>query len=156
MSDTSRLPFGLSELHPARSLGPADVVDALTSRIALALRTPTFEIDLLDHCARYPDGEEVHFTPHQWRLLNLLVRAAPQPVTPASLNTQLFGANAAVDKTRHLDILISQLRRKLEPDPGTPRYLRSVDAHTYVFDSAGCGHPSSGPRYPQAPSADLP
>ena len=156
MSGTPLPPFDVSELHPARSVGPAGVVDALTARVARALRTPTFEIDLLDQCARYPDGEEVHFTPHQWRLLELLVRGVPQPVTRASLNTLLFGADAAVEETCHLDILISQLRRKLEPDQRAPRYLRSVDANTYAFDPHGCGYPPSGPRHAAGPSADVP
>jgi DNA-binding response OmpR family regulator len=95
--------------------------------------TTDFGVDLSSRCVRYPDGEQVNFTSHQWRLLELLVRAAPRPVSRACLNTELFGADAGPDETAALDIVIGQPRRKLEPDPHAPRFLCALDAQTFVF-----------------------
>jgi two-component system KDP operon response regulator KdpE len=99
--------------------------------------TADFDVDLSSRCVRYPDGEQVNFTSHQWRLLELLVRAAPRTVSRACLNTELFGADAGPDETAALDIVIGQLRRKLEPDPNAPRFLRALDAQTFAFHPHG-------------------
>jgi two-component system KDP operon response regulator KdpE len=99
--------------------------------------TADFDVDLSSRCVRYPDGEQVNFTSHQWRLLERLVRAAPRPVSRACLNAELFGADAGPDETAALDLVIGQLRRKLEPDPHAPRFLRAPDAQTFAFHPHG-------------------
>jgi two-component system KDP operon response regulator KdpE len=99
--------------------------------------TADFDVDLSSRCVRYPDGEQVNFTSHQWRLLERLVRAAPRPVSRTCLNTELFGADAGPDETAALDLVIAQLRRKLEPDPHAPRFLRAPDAQTFAFHPHG-------------------
>jgi len=41
--------------------------------------------------------------------------------------------------TRTLDQHVSQLRRKIEPDPRKPRYLRTVHGYGYRYASRGGG-----------------
>jgi DNA-binding response OmpR family regulator len=53
------------------------------------------------------------------------------------LNTELFGADAGPDETAALDIVIGQLRRKLERDPYAPCLLRALDAQTFAFHAPG-------------------
>ena len=145
----------VSELHPARAMDPSTFRAALTPRVARVLRAPDFDIDLLDRCVRYQDGEEVRFTPHQWCLLERLVRVAPDAVGRESLNTAVFGIAAPADETAHLDVLIRQVRRKLEPEPGVPRYLVSIDADTYAYSPGGHGWPVPGRWHPVEPPADI-
>jgi len=67
-------------------------------------------------------GEEVRLTPKEFDLLVLLARRAGQVVTHRALLKAIWGPNA-VDQPEHLRVLMGQLRKKLEPDPGRPRYL---------------------------------
>ena len=126
----------VSDLHPSRGAGPAAALNAFARQTCGALRTFDFEIDLLERCARYPDGEEVRFTPHQWRLLEALVAVAPEPVTCRSLVEHVFEPG---DRKGEEDValLVTQLRRKLDPDPGVPRYFRAAGLDGYAFHPYG-------------------
>jgi two-component system, OmpR family, KDP operon response regulator KdpE len=45
-------------------------------------------------------------------------------LTHRAILTAIWGPNA-VDQPEHLWVLMAQLRKKIEPDPATPRYLIS-------------------------------
>jgi len=121
----------------------------VTTLLARTLWTPDFEIDASDRCARYPDGEEVRFTPRQWHVLALLMDAAPRPVTRGRLAQEVFGDDVDDEDLDHLTVLIAQLRRKLEPEPGVPRYFPCLGAESYAFDPDGAGSPSRLPSPPE-------
>jgi len=126
-------------LHPARHSGHRRARSSPTLALARTLRTPDFEIDLDGRCARYPDGEEVRFTPHQFQVLALLIEALPGAVSRIRLAEEVFGTEAGTDDLDHLAVVISQLRRKLEPEPRVARYFPCVNTYTYRFDPDGCG-----------------
>jgi DNA-binding response OmpR family regulator len=135
-------------LHPSRAMGNEHLLALLAEPSLWAVRAPDFEIDLLDHCVRFPDGEEVRFTPRQWQLLDFLVRAPGRRHTAAVLARELFGDDAQ-DEAHQIPVLVHQLRRKLEPDLRAPRYMRCLDAETYLFD------PRGGAQVPPLGGADL-
>jgi two-component system KDP operon response regulator KdpE len=57
-------------------------------------------------------------------------------LTHREILRHIWGANA-VDEPEHLWVLISQLRKKIEPDPSKPRYLVSEPWYGYRFVSEG-------------------
>jgi DNA-binding response OmpR family regulator len=124
------------QLHATRVRGQERLSVLLASPSASSIQTPDFEIDLLDRCVRFPDGEEARFTPRQWRLLELLVALASRPLSAGGLADAIFGEDTP-DEYHQLPVLVHQLRRKLEPNVHVPRYLRSLDADTYLFDPDG-------------------
>ena len=135
---------GVLMLHAGRADGDERLTALMAARPVTVVRTPDFEIDLLDRCVRFADGEEVRFSPRQWQLLDLLVHSTGRPVTVSELAIELFGDDAA-DEARQVPVVMLQLRRKLEPDCHTPRYVRPLDAVTYVFDLEGsAGRPPIG------------
>jgi two-component system KDP operon response regulator KdpE len=69
-------------------------------------------------------GEDVKLTPKEFELLALLARNADRVLTHRAILKAIWGANA-VDQPEHLWVLMGQLRKKIEPDPATPRYLLS-------------------------------
>lgn len=68
------------------------------------------------------NGQPLHLTPTEYRLLSCLARKCGSVVTQRQLLTEVWGPSHAAD-THYLRIYAKQLRDKLEPDPVQPRYL---------------------------------
>ncbi|MBC7669367.1 MAG: response regulator [Gemmatimonadaceae bacterium] len=67
------------------------------------------------------DGEPIRLTEAEVTLLRRLARVAHEPVDRLEL------AADTVDPTgRAVDVQVTRLRRKIEPDPKNPRYLQTV------------------------------
>jgi two-component system, OmpR family, KDP operon response regulator KdpE len=109
-------PFSVAELL-AR-------VRAQLRRIAPAATTLRFHdllIDL-DH-RRVRQGErDVHLTPTEYALLELLATHAGRPVFTDSLIARVW-RNAPGTTTDTVRVHMSALRKKIEPDPSSPRYI---------------------------------
>jgi two-component system KDP operon response regulator KdpE len=110
-------------------------VDELLARIRVALRhqslppgvsPPIFEagglkMDLAQRQV-FRDGNEVHLTPTEYKLLAVLVRHAGKLLTHRQLLHEVWGSNYT-SQTHYLRIYIMQLRHKIEHDPTRPRYI---------------------------------
>jgi two-component system, OmpR family, KDP operon response regulator KdpE len=79
--------------------------------------------------------EEIRLTPKEFELLALLVHNADRVLTHRTILKTIWGANA-VEQPEHLWVLMAQLRKKIERDPGNPRYLLSEPFVGYRFVSA--------------------
>ena len=75
---------------------------------------------------------EIRLTPKEFQLLTLFARNADRALTHREILKNIWGANA-VDQPEHLWVLISQLRKKIEPDPSKPKYLVSEPWFGYRF-----------------------
>jgi two-component system, OmpR family, KDP operon response regulator KdpE len=67
-------------------------------------------------------GQPVHLTPHQFDLLRVLALNAGKLLTQKQLLQEVWGPGYA-DAANLLQVNVSQLRRKIEPDRANPRYL---------------------------------
>ncbi|WP_440583539.1 winged helix-turn-helix domain-containing protein, partial [Xanthomonas citri] len=63
----------------------------------------------------------MRLTPTEWQVLELLIRNAGKLVTRQMLLTEIWGPTHVTD-TGYLRLYIAQLRKKLEPEPATPRH----------------------------------
>lgn len=70
------------------------------------------------------DGEPVHLTPTEYKLLAALIRNAGRVVTHRQLLHDVWGTNYE-QQTHYLRVYMAQLRHKLEPDPTRPRLLKT-------------------------------
>jgi len=68
--------------------------------------------------------EEIRLTPKEFELLALLAHNVDRVVTHRTILKSIWGGNA-VEQPEHIWVLMAQLRKKIEPDPGNPRYLLS-------------------------------
>jgi two-component system, OmpR family, KDP operon response regulator KdpE len=68
------------------------------------------------------EGQEVHLTPIEYRLLTILVRHAGKVLTHRQLLTQVWGPSY-VENSHYLRIYMGALRHKLERDPAQPQLL---------------------------------
>jgi two-component system KDP operon response regulator KdpE len=69
-------------------------------------------------------GEEVHLTPNEYRLLQVLLKHAGKVLTQRQLLNEVWGPHQ-VEQAQYLRVYVAQLRRKLERDPARPRHLQT-------------------------------
>jgi two-component system KDP operon response regulator KdpE len=79
------------------------------------------------------DGAEVHLTPTEWGVLELLVRNRGKLVAQKQLLQEVWGPTYA-SETHYLRVYLAQLRRKLEPQPSRPRHLVTEAGMGYRFE----------------------
>jgi len=112
-------PFGLGELL-AR-------IRALLRRAAAMTSPPPvvtagdLEIDIARRRVRRA-GEEIALTPTEFDILAFLARNAGLVVTQRMILEQVWGPEWAED-SQTLRVHVSNLRKKIEPHPGGPRYI---------------------------------
>jgi two-component system KDP operon response regulator KdpE len=70
------------------------------------------------------NGQEVHLTPTEYDLLSELTRHAGKVLTHRELLQRVWGPDYSGENT-YLRTFVRHLRRKLEPDPSQPRFLRN-------------------------------
>lgn len=78
------------------------------------------------------DGQAVALTNGEYSVLKVLARHARQPLSREKLMELSRGREYEVFD-RSLDVQISRLRKLIEPDPTTPRYIQTVWGLGYVF-----------------------
>ena len=88
-------------------------------------------VDLSAHVVTR-SGAAIRLTPTEWRLLEVLVRHPDRLVTREFLLTQVWGPQYTTD-TGYLRLYLSQLRKKLEPEPSSPRFLLTEPGMGYRF-----------------------
>ena len=68
------------------------------------------------------DGRRIHLTPREYRILRVLALNPGKLLTHRTLLREVWGP-AYESESNYLHVYMSQLRRKLEPDPSRPAYL---------------------------------
>ena len=69
-------------------------------------------------------GEEVHLTPNEYKLLQVLIKHAGRVVTQRQLLNEVWGPQHT-EQSQYLRVYVAQLRRKLEREPARPRHLQT-------------------------------
>ncbi|MBQ3879540.1 MAG: response regulator transcription factor [Oscillospiraceae bacterium] len=68
------------------------------------------------------DGQDVHLTPNEFKIVALLGKHAGRVMTYKSILRQLWGPSASMHANL-LRVHMASIRRKIEPDPIKPRYI---------------------------------
>jgi len=98
------------------------------------------EVDLERREVRV-SGTPVHLTPHEFDLLRFLALNRGKLVTHKMILQEVWGPGYG-DATNILHVNVSQLRRKLEPDPARPRYVLTEPGVGYRLVEPLSGTPS--------------
>jgi two-component system KDP operon response regulator KdpE len=107
---------------------------ALSRRTVLApgnavVRFGDVTVDLVSRSVSR-DGALVHLTPTEWRMLEFLARNPGALVTRQTLLKEIWGTEQIAD-SGYLRLYMSQLRKKLEPDASSPRFLLTESGMGY-------------------------
>jgi len=78
------------------------------------------------------DGEEVRLTPKEFELLTYLAQHPGRVLTHRAILKAIWGPNA-VDQPEHLRVLIGSLRKKIEVNPSSPKYILTEPWVGYRF-----------------------
>ena len=89
------------------------------------------EVDLATR-ALTRDGEPQSLTTGEFAVLKVLLEHPRQPLSRDRLMTLARGREYG-PFDRAIDVQVSRLRKLIEPDPATPRYLQTVWGFGYVF-----------------------
>jgi two-component system KDP operon response regulator KdpE len=124
-------PFGMDELlarvraslrrHPAGNGADSQIIDS-----------GDFHIDLAAHKVLVRQ-REVHLTPKEFELLVYLARNAGRVVTHRTLLGAVWGGHNT-EQVEYLRVFVGQLRKKLEPDASSPRYILTEPWVGYRFE----------------------
>ena len=125
-------PFGMGELLARLR---AAVRRTLPAPDEPVVANPHFTVDLAAKRVSTADGD-VRLTPTEWQLLEVLVRHREKLVTQRQLLAEVWGPQYRTEG-HYLRVYIAHLRRKLEPDPSAPRYLRTEPGMGYRFTCSG-------------------
>jgi len=92
-------------------------------------------LDPEQHLVLTPTGSTVHLTNMEFRLLFLLMKN-PDRVIPSETIIERVWGYTGVGEATLVKNLVSRVRRKVEPDPAHPRYVRTVPGVGYSFSSS--------------------
>jgi two-component system, OmpR family, KDP operon response regulator KdpE len=79
------------------------------------------------------EGRKIHLTPTEFKLLAVLLDHAGHVVTQRELLEQVWGKEY-IDDIYYPRVYISQLRRKIEPEPANPIYILTEHRVGYRFE----------------------
>jgi len=122
-------PFGMDELlarlrASLRRVTPGDADSTV--------ETPSFTLDFAAKRVRGPAGD-IKLTPTEWHLVEVLVRNRGKLVSQRQLLQEVWGPEYG-EESNYLRVFMAQVRRKLEPEPSTPRYFITEPGMGYRFE----------------------
>jgi two-component system, OmpR family, KDP operon response regulator KdpE len=124
-------PFSMNELlaRIRAQLRRAPAVEEQSTVIVVG----DFSIDLDARSVRVA-GREVHLTPKEFDLLVYLARHPGKVVTHRTLLAAIWGPNST-EQPEYLRVFVGQLRKKIEVDHSSPKYLLTEPWIGYRFES---------------------
>ena len=125
-------PFSMDELLARLRAAVRRVEDVPLAPTTTLVTTDDFTIDLLAKRATR-GGHDIRLTPTEWHLLEILITNPGRLVTQKYLLQEVWGVSQS-NKTNYLRVYMAQLRRKLEGDPSSPRYLITEPGMGYRFE----------------------
>ena len=119
-------------------------LDELLARIQAVLRRSRRGVDRLvlgavtidfNALRAVTDKREVHLTHREFGVLRYLAERHERVVYRDELLREIWGYLDVPPTTRSVDHAIARLRKKIEPDPHRPRFIRTVHGDGYVLNT---------------------
>jgi two-component system KDP operon response regulator KdpE len=127
-------PFGIDELlarvRASLRRAKAPTMNEATQTV---LDSGDFHVDLESREITVR-GKPIHLTPKEFDLLVYFIKHAGKVLTHRTLLAALWGGNY-VEQNEYLRVFVGNLRKKIEPDAATPRYILTEPWIGYRFDS---------------------
>ena len=105
----------------------------------MVLEFETFRLDG-ERRQVFRGGAEVHLSPKALQLLQVLIETRPKAMSKAEIHEQLWPDTFVAES--NLASIINEVRRALDDDARTPKYIRTVHGFGYAF----CAEPLTPDR----------
>ena len=129
-------PFGMDELLArVRAQLRRATMPPPGDASSTALEVGDFRVDLESRSV-FVRGAEVHLTPKEYDLLLHFVRHAGKVLTHHALLGAVWGGNYT-EQGEYLRVFVGQLRKKIEQNPSSPRYILTEPWVGYRFNPEG-------------------
>ncbi|MCU0291828.1 MAG: response regulator [Thermoanaerobaculaceae bacterium] len=128
-------PFGVAELRARMRVALRHAAAAGGDAGSASYTAGDLHVDLAARRVTV-GGREVHLTPHEYKLLALLVTHAGKVLTHRQLLREVWGPEYG-DENHYVRVYMAQLRRKIEADPARPRHIRSEPGVGYRLVEEG-------------------
>jgi two-component system KDP operon response regulator KdpE len=115
------------------------------------VRAGEVEIDLTRRLVKR-NGELVSVTRTEWLLLQHLASNAGKVILNAELLSKVWGPEYR-DDLQYLRVWVSRLRHKLEPEPGNPQIIKTLQGIGYMFDAEPVARQAAPAAAPAAATA---
>jgi two-component system KDP operon response regulator KdpE len=126
-------PFGIDELLARVRASLRRASTPVTNEATqTTLDSGDFHVDLetREITAR---GKSIHLTPKEFDLLVYFIKHSGKVLTHRTLLAAVWGGNY-VEQNEYLRVFVGNLRKKIEPDAATPRYILTEPWIGYRFD----------------------
>ena len=123
-------PFGMNELMARVRANLRRV--STESETEPVIEVGDFRIDTAAHKVMV-GGREVRLTPKEFDLLVYLARRPGKVVSHRNLLGAIWGGQST-EQVEYLRVFVGQLRKKLEPDAASPRYIKTEPWVGYRFE----------------------
>jgi two-component system KDP operon response regulator KdpE len=125
-------PFNMNELIARVRAGLRRAGQAVTEDDVVAIEAGDFRIDLLTRLVTVR-GREVRLTPKEFDLLCCLAKNPGRVLTHRSLLGAVWGGTST-QQPEYLHVFMNHLRKKLEPEDGSVRYILTEKWVGYRFE----------------------
>jgi two-component system KDP operon response regulator KdpE len=126
-------PFGIHELLARVRASLRRAATSIANEAALTvIEAGDFHVDLESRKLTVL-GREIHLTPKEFELLTYFIQHPGKVLTHRNLLAALWGGNY-VEQNEYLRVFVGNLRKKIETDPATPRYIITEPWIGYRFD----------------------
>lgn len=128
-------PFNINELVARVRAGLRRASLPLQDENASNIEAGDFHIDLLTRIVKVRD-REARLTPKEFDLLTYLAKNPGRVITHHTLLAAVWGG-MSTQQPEYLHVFMNHLRKKLEPEDGSVRYIVSEKWVGYRFEPAG-------------------
>jgi two-component system KDP operon response regulator KdpE len=126
-------PFGMDELLARiRAALRREQIAKPNHNVSPVLEVGDFRLHLENRSVAV-NGSKVHLTPKEYDLMVYFLSRPGKVLTHRTLLTAIWGGES-VEQTEYLRVFIGQLRKKIEAEPSTPRYILTEPWIGYRFD----------------------
>jgi len=125
-------PFGINELLARVRASLRRVPQEEMEELGGTIEAGAFRIDLDGHSVTLKK-HEVHLTPKEFELLVFLAKHPGKVVTHRALLSAVWGPNST-EQPEYLRVFVGQLRKKIEDDASSPRYILTEPWVGYRFE----------------------
>jgi two-component system KDP operon response regulator KdpE len=126
-------PFGIDELLARVRASLRRAATPIANEAALTvIEAGDFHVDLESRKLTVL-GREIHLTPKEFDLLTYFIQHPGKVLTHRTLLAAVWGGTY-IEQNEYLRVFVGNLRKKIESDPATPRYIITEPWIGYRFD----------------------